>query len=407
MHRARGLESSREPALDRGAEPTAPRSTPLTLVAGAVAGDDLLSVASAASAALGHPVAIVIPALGEPVIAPPGALKTDDLRVVLEHASAIIQGGGGTVPSVIAEAVAVQIGEEVVGIVLATRAGDALRPEPERRAWLEATAAAAAVTSLMRDSPEGTLGGSQAALLHELGAGRPIDVAGLVARARRLGFELGAGAVAICAQSPLSDKGSPVRGLAMNHTAMLADVGHGRVLGLLPVSSAASAVGAAEAFAEVLADRGMTVALSTARRDPATLYEALREAELLIELAAASDAPLAGHEETYRLLIGVLLRDPDELEQLRARTISQLAEYDALHDTELLATLQAFLTHHGSTTETAEAMKLHRHTVGYRLTRVHDVSGLSPYESDGRERLSLGLKAQQIIDAETRRSRRA
>jgi purine catabolism regulator len=76
-----------------------------------------------------------------------------------------------------------------------------------------------------------------------------------------------------------------------------------------------------------------------------------------------------------------------------------LARYDAEHDTDLLATLQAFLAHHGSTTETADAMHLHRHTVGYRLARVHEVSGLSPYDSDGRERLGLGLKADQILSA--------
>ena len=79
-------------------------------------------------------------------------------------------------------------------------------------------------------------------------------------------------------------------------------------------------------------------------------------------------------------------------------------EYDLRHDTDLVATLQAFLAHDGSTTETAEAMALHRHTVGYRLSRVHEVSGLSPYESDGRERLSLGLKAHQILEADARRA---
>jgi DNA-binding PucR family transcriptional regulator len=51
-------------------------------------------------------------------------------------------------------------------------------------------------------------------------------------------------------------------------------------------------------------------------------------------------------------------------------------------------------------------MGLHRHTVGYRLARVHEVAGLSPYESDGRERLSLGLKAHQILRADQRRSQR-
>ncbi len=126
--------------------------------------------------------------------------------------------------------------------------------------------------------------------------------------------------------------------------------------------------------------------------------EQLQAAELLEALGST----INGQEETYRLLIGVLLRDPDELRALQGATISPLVAYDARHDTELLATLQAFLAHHGSTSETAEAMGLHRHTVGYRLARVHEVSGLSPHESDGRERLSLGLKAHQLLDAERR-----
>jgi DNA-binding PucR family transcriptional regulator len=127
---------------------------------------------------------------------------------------------------------------------------------------------------------------------------------------------------------------------------------------------------------------------------------------LLLELSEVAGAALSGQEETYRLLIGVLLRNPEELASLRAGTISPLAAYDAEHDTDLLATLETFLAHHGSTTETAEAMNLHRHTVGYRLSRVHEVSRLSPYESDGRERLSLGLKAHQILEAAGRRAGR-
>jgi purine catabolism regulator len=183
---------------------------------------------------------------------------------------------------------------------------------------------------------------------------------------------------------------------------LLADLGEGRVLGLLPLASNLPPESTAEALVGDLAAQGMAVALSAPRRDAAALHEALREAELLVALAAAN--ALSGQEETYRLLIGVLLRDPEELEQLRARTISPLIAYDSQHDTELVATLQAFLAHHGSTTETADAMSLHRHTVGYRLSRVHEVSGLSPYESDGRERLSLGLKADQILAADKRRT---
>jgi purine catabolism regulator len=156
--------------------------------------------------------------------------------------------------------------------------------------------------------------------------------------------------------------------------------------------------------AERFAVAGAAVGVSAPRRQPALLHEAIREAMMLAELAGAPEAAFSGQEETYRLLVGVRLRDPEEVEQLRARTISPLLAYDAEHDTELLVTLATFLAHHGSTTETAEAMSLHRHTVGYRLTRVQEVSGLSPYESDGRERLSLGLKADQILAADQRLS---
>ncbi len=149
-----------------------------------------------------------------------------------------------------------------------------------------------------------------------------------------------------------------------------------------------------------------TLVATASRREPGLLHQALRESELMVELASLSEGLPAGQEETYRLLIGVLLRDRDELESLCATTIGPVAGYDDEHLTELVATLQTFLRHHGSTTETAEVMRLHRHTVGYRLARVHEVSGLSPYESVGRERLSLGLKAQQILAADRRRSQR-
>jgi purine catabolism regulator len=129
----------------------------------------------------------------------------------------------------------------------------------------------------------------------------------------------------------------------------------------------------------------------------ATLLDELRDAELAVSGA---------DEETYRLLAGVLLHNPQELQALREHTIAPLETYDATHETELVATLERFLSHHGSTTDTAEAMQLHRHTVGYRLARIHEVCGLSPYESGGRERLSLGLKARRLLVAQDRRSAR-
>jgi hypothetical protein len=238
-----------------------------------------------------------------------------------------------------------------------------------------------------------------------LAASPPRDTTAFMARARRLGHELSSGAVAICGWRAVPVNGDPrpaveveALGSAGGAPALIASRPGGRVLALAPLADGQPSP--AE-LAERLQASGFEVCLSSPRRDPALLYPAVVEAELLVELATPGSP--AAQDETYRLLIGVLLRDRRELEQLRDRTITPLADYDARHDTELLATLHAFLTHDGSTTETAEAMRLHRHTVGYRLSRVHEVSGLSPYESDGRERLSLGIKAHKILEAEGRR----
>jgi sugar diacid utilization regulator len=288
-----------------------------------------------------------------------------------------------------------------VGIVAtAPVSGPAMTESPsvDAHAWLEAAAAAAAVTALMREARAGNAEESRRALLRALSIGPPGDVTALVGHARRLGFDLSSGAVAICAQDQPGDPaGEPLE----SRDALLAELGGGHILGLVPGGAGA----AAELVAE-LQSRGMRVALSGRRKDPHTLHDAVREAELLLELSSVAGASLSGQEETYRLLIGVLLRNPEEVASLRAGTISPLAAYDEEHDTELLTTLETFLARDGSTTETAEVMNLHRHTVGYRLSRVQEVSRLSPYESEGRERLSLGLKAHQILEAAKRRSQR-
>ena len=306
---------------------------------------------------------------------PPGAGPADALLKLRDYATALAADCPSSLPAAVSDAVPVRLGQDVVGVVAALADG-ATASDP--RPWLDAAAAAAAVAVVLHDGFD-----ARRAFLQMLESQAPTDVEAMLAHARRLGYDLSAGATAICAElgpgTTFEDSG-----------ALLADLGDGRLLGLVPL--------AGETEPEL-----PQVSCSATRRDPAALHEALREAAILLELLIDERAMLRAQEETYRLLIGVMLRNPDQLAQLRASTIAELERYDELHDTELLATLGEFLAHHGSTTETAEAMRLHRHTVGYRLARVHEVSGLSPYESDGRERLSLGLKADRIIAADGRR----
>ncbi len=343
----------------------------------------------------------MLPSLGAPVVWPVDSIPDTLLGELVEYASAATTGAAAGEPAGVARAVPIRIGQEIVGIVAAIH-GNGARTQPgvaDDLAWLEAAAAAAAVTRLMGDGRRGDEQDSRRDLLSMLAGSAPFDVSALVAEARRLGVDLGAGAIAVCARG--RGDAEPALPDELGGT-LIAELRTGQVVGLIPLAGERSAEGDAAALADRLSAAGFEMSVSAARREPSLLREAVREAMVLAELACAPETALAGQEETYRLLIGVLLRDPEELELLRSRTITPLLAYDAEHDTELLVTLGTFLAHHGSTTETAEVMGLHRHTVGYRLSRVHEVSGLSPYETDGRERLSLGLKAAQILAAQGR-----
>ncbi len=89
--------------------------------------------------------------------------------------------------------------------------------------------------------------------------------------------------------------------------------------------------------------------------------------------------------------------DPRELQRFHDETVAPLAAYDEQYETELVKTLETFLDADGNVAGTAERLFTHRHTVRYRLDRVRELSGLDVGSTDGRERLSLGLKAMRVL----------
>ena len=96
-------------------------------------------------------------------------------------------------PTRVADSVAIQIGHEIVGIVasLGPQAAAA-----EDRPWLEAAAAAAAVSSLIRETKDSDLDAARRALLQTLELAPPQDARAMVGEALRLGCDLAAGAAA-------------------------------------------------------------------------------------------------------------------------------------------------------------------------------------------------------------------
>jgi PucR family transcriptional regulator, purine catabolism regulatory protein len=143
----------------------------------------------------------------------------------------------------------------------------------------------------------------------------------------------------------------------------------------------------------------ITVAVSRPAADPVDVPRAGAEAILAANVAEAERRGFLAFEETgsYRLLLPVLTDDPSELQRFHEETIEPLVRYDEQYDTALVKTVETFLDEDGSVARTAQELYTHRHTIRYRLERVRELTGLDVGSTDGRERLSLGLKAMRVL----------
>jgi hypothetical protein len=153
---------------------------------------------------------------------------------------------------------------------------------------------------------------------------------------------------------------------------------------------------------------GCTFAVGRSRiaEDPSHLPRAASEALLAANVAEGGGGggldpahPALAFEQTgaYRLLLSTMSDNPRELQRFYAETVEPLVAYDEQYETELVRTLETFLDADGNVAGTAQRLFTHRHTIYYRLERVRELSGLDVGSSDGREKLSLGLKAMRVL----------
>jgi sugar diacid utilization regulator len=149
-----------------------------------------------------------------------------------------------------------------------------------------------------------------------------------------------------------------------------------------------------------LPGHSFTVGRSRVAADPLQLDRAGNEALLAANVAEGdADRPVLAFEETgaYRLLLTAMSEDPAELQRFYAETVEPLVAYDEQYATDLVQTVVAFLDADGNVAGTAGRLFTHRHTIRYRLERVRELSGLDVGSTDGREKLSLGLKAMRVL----------
>jgi len=242
----------------------------------------------------------------------------------------------------------------------------------------------------------------------------------LLARAKELSLELEGGASMIVAraypQAPtdegwrgrvraVAERGA--RAVVSRSIAALSEregVVGAEVLLLVPGGEETTAARAAEAVLREMEAglAGYTFAIGRSRLagDAVELPRAASEALLAANVAQGSaDGAALAFEQTgaYRLLLSAMSENPSELQRFYAETVEPLVAYDEQYETDLVGTLEAFLEADANVAGTAQRLFTHRHTIYYRLERIRELSGHDVSSSDGREKLSLGLKAMRVL----------
>jgi hypothetical protein len=238
----------------------------------------------------------------------------------------------------------------------------------------------------------------------------------LIARGRELGTELASGGTVIVARAhprnPTEDdwrrrllalalRGA--RSVAAGSIASPTADDPGEIVVLVPDAGGETGKRASSSILREI-ESGLpgfafAIGLSRHASDPLDLRRAANEALLAINVAEGeADRIELPFDETgtYQLLLPHM-SDPAELRRFYDETVRPLVAYDEQYETDLLGTLATFLDCDANVNATAARLFTHRHTIRYRFERVRELTTLDVSSTDGREKLSLGLKAMRVL----------
>ncbi len=283
------------------------------------------------------------------------------------------------------------VGPAVLRLVAMTIASEVERVRAPQRA------SAMAVSGFVEAALAGELGDDAAERAEEVGLDLSGGVSVLVARARPHapvgdGWRTRVHAVV--------DRGARAPGASSLAVLSERDTPGAEVVVLVPGDEAAAARAAEGVLRELqagLPGHSFSIGRSRPALEPAELRRAGLEAQLAANVAESDPSqPVLAFEDTgtYKLLLG---QDQAELQRFFDETIATLVAYDEQYETELVGTVEAFLEADGNVAATSQRLFTHRHTVRYRLDRVKELTGLDIGSTDGREKLSLGLKAMRVL----------
>ncbi|MFF7456224.1 helix-turn-helix domain-containing protein [Kitasatospora sp. NPDC008115] len=376
-------------------------------------GAEVPDVAAAVAALLGGGIA-VLDAEGEPLAGPAAAPGTG-----LAEAAAASRAEGRSVRHGEAWVCAVLAGQEQLGTLV-------LRGRPDLddadRRLFERAGVVTALLLLLRRSVAETENRVRGELLADLLTAPDRDPAGLIARGRRLGVDLGrphlvlvaepGGARDTGARSRLAGAAGRYlfgsRGISAEHgeaVVLLVPAGDGGsgASGASGGSGGSGEGDAAQRAAGQAAERlarlaGFPVTVGAGRPTAGPVALAAAYGEGLRCVRALRVLGRSGEGASARALgfLGVLLGDGHDVAGFVRAALGPLLEYDARRGTELVRTLRAYFDCGGSLTRAKDELHVHVNTVVQRLDRVEVLLGPDWNGPERSLELQLALRLQLL-----------
>ncbi|GAB6155064.1 hypothetical protein JCM17380_38150 [Desulfosporosinus burensis] len=142
----------------------------------------------------------------------------------------------------------------------------------------------------------------------------------------------------------------------------------------------------------------LTIGIGSSCKELSDFHHSYLSAQKAIEIGKAlkNQGQVISLEQfgTHALLFSAL--NPSELLHFATSQIGSLIEYDETYQTQLIPTLQEFLSHRGSVEETSRAMNMSLSGLKYRLHRIEEITGQDPRDFQSCLNFQLSLNILQL-----------
>lgn len=367
------------------------------MVEAVVSGEGLARVSEIASAAVGGAAVVVCVPRDGIADGAPRLTTAPLLSTLLEYAA----GGARAAerPSELTLEEPIVSGGEVIGFVGIV---GPIAPElrEDARHFLHLVAMAALIDIAIEEIGDEDEVNACGAFFADLRSSRALGREEVVERAGRLGCDLTAGVVVLCAELATRRPRHVVALITGDHPGALVDLVDGRLFAILPAPAGRSSPGDALAAARRLGatlERHGRLALSGFYPDPVDVARAVLEAELVLDLSSDPAAGAEADRGDAQPRMRGLASHPGVVRVVHEQTVAALVLHDQRYGSHLLRTLATHLRLGGDVDATAASVRANRHTIVHRLERVHELTGLDCARPEDRERLSLGLRAHRLL----------